>query len=173
MTHTPCIQEERVREALVHGSLPPDLLDHVAVCPVCREAVAVSSWMRELRSAAVQESAAAGRLPDARAILERARRRSIPREIDVPKILKPLRVYQSIALPFGLGAGIIIAVLNASPLKRLLLSLPGLQTLISGFGLRPAGMGADSLGIFVALAGLGLLTIFALAAAMGMKRAER
>ena len=173
MTDTLCPLEERVRAALAQGNLDPELRSHAAVCPVCKEVMAVSDWMRQFRDATLEECAAGARIPDARTIVERARSRRISPRIDADEILKPLKIYRRIALPAGLGAGIILAVLKASSIKALLLSIPGLRTIISGFGSRPAALSPASLGLFGIMAGLGLLTILALAAATRTKQAER
>jgi len=168
-----CALEERVRAALARGGLEPELRAHAAGCSVCRDVVAVSDWMRQLRNATLEEYAAGARIPDAGVILERARSRRIPGRFDAPEILKPLRIYRRIALPAGLGAGFVVAVLNASSIKALLLSLPGLRTLISGFGSAPAGMSPASFGLFWGMAGLGLLSILIMAAATGIKQTQR
>jgi len=173
MTDTTCAYEERVRAGLAQGSLDPELRDHAAACPVCRETVAVSSWMRKLRTATLEERAAGARIPAARDILELARSRRIPREIEASNMLMPLRAYRRFVLPLGFGAGIVAAVLNASSIKSLFLSLPGLRTLTSGFESRPFLMDPAAFGLLGIVAGLGLLTILALVAATGFKRVER
>jgi hypothetical protein len=176
MTEPVCALEERVRAALARGGLDPELRAHAHVCPVCREVAAVSDWVGRLRGATLEEYAAGrsgARIPEAGAILDRARSRGIPGNFDTPEILKPLRIYRRIALPAGLAAGFVVAVLNASAIKALLISLPGMRTLLSGFEAGASGMSPAFVGFFWGMAGLGLLSILALAAATGFKRAER
>jgi hypothetical protein len=129
--------------------------------------------MGRLRGATLEEYAAGARIPEAGAILDKARSRRIPGIFDAPEILKPLRIYRRIALPAGLAAGFVVAVLNASAIKALLISLPGMRTLLSGFEAGASGMSPAFVGFFWGMAGLGLLSILALAAATGFKRAER
>jgi len=166
MTEIPCPHEDRVREALVRGLLPPELRDHASGCPACREAVAVSSWMRKSRTAALDEFAAGRRIPAASEIRARAlaRNRRVTGSEEIADILKPLRVYRWAALPIGLGAGLAVLILNAASAKNLFLSLPGIRTLVSGFGSSPAGL---------IPAALGLAGLIVLIAATGFRRAER
>jgi hypothetical protein len=171
MTDTLCAQEERIRAGLAQGSLDPELREHAATCPTCREVVAISSWMRQLQTATLEEHAPQARIPGARDILEQARNRRLV--IDASDVLKPLRLYRRIVLPLGVGAGIIAAILNASSIKSFLLSLPGLRTLISGLATRPAGMSPDSLVMVGILFGLGFVTVLVLAVAARFKPAER
>ena len=172
MTDTFCPLEERIRAALAQRSLDPELLSHAAACPVCKDVIAVSNWMRQIRDNAQEEFAAAARIPDAKDILEWARSRRISPLIDAREILKPLRIYRLIALPAGLVAGIILALLKASSLKALLLSFPGVRSMISGLGPLSSGTSPASVGLFGMVTGLGLLTILALAGAAGIKQAK-
>lgn len=172
MTDSICPLEERIRAALAEGSLDPELRAHAVACPVCKDVMAVSNWMRQVQEKTQEEFAAAARIPEAKDILERARSRRTSPSIDAREILKPLRIYRLIALPAGLAAGIILAVLKASSLKALLFSMPGIRTMISGLGPLSAGTGPASLGLFVMAAGLGLLTILALAGAASIKQAK-
>jgi len=173
MTDKTCPQEERVREALSQGSLTSELRAHIAACPDCREAAAAAAGMGRIREAALREFAAQARIPDARDILEWARSRPIPDPVDASKILKPLRIYRRFVLPAGLAAGIAAAALNAASLKQLLLSLPGLRTIIASVGSPPVGTGSAPSGLWGLLAGLGFLTLFVLAAATRTRPAER
>ena len=173
MKDTVCVCEERVRAGLAQGGLDPELRDHSASCPVCREAAAVSSWLQQFRAATLREYAPGARIPSAPDILERARRQRVSGRIDASDILKPLRAYRRIVLPAGLGAGIAAAILNASSIKGLLLSLPGLRSSTSGPASGSAFWDLTPAGLLAIPAGLGLLTILALIAATRVKRAER
>jgi hypothetical protein len=158
---------------LAHGSLAPELREHAATCPACREVIAVSSWMKQFRTATLEEHAPQARIPAARDILEKAQGRRFTVDTDAPDVLTPLRLYRRFVLPLGAGAGIVAAFLNASSIKSLLLSLPGIRTLISALATRPAGVISDALVILSLLTGFCFLTVLALAVVTKIRRAER
>lgn len=89
MSGRTCEREEGVVRAVLEGRLSGDLEGHAAGCAGCREAVAVTAWMRDVAAAA--RAAAAEGLPEASEIWWRAevlarveRRRALVRRAVAP-----------------------------------------------------------------------------------------
>lgn len=61
MGRRPCDREPEVMAACTGGSATPEIEAHVAACDRCRDAVAVTKWMRRLAEA----PGGAAKLPDA------------------------------------------------------------------------------------------------------------
>ncbi len=65
---TTCDMETRVLEAAAAGRPSDDVLDHVASCAPCQDALAVAAWMRHLADTSGEDM----RLPEAGVLLWRA-----------------------------------------------------------------------------------------------------
>jgi len=169
MTEKTCSREDRIRKALAAGESSPEMAAHIAACPVCREAAAVVSALGQIRKASLERFAAAARIPEAADLLGKTRRRPVPGSVEAGEILGPIRFYRRFLLPVGLIAGVITAILNLSSIKNLILSMPGVPSLVDGVRSLSTGPGGDAFGLPIAFAVMGLLTLIILAAAMRSK----
>jgi hypothetical protein len=171
MTEKACPQEQKVIENLARGSLDPELAEHVAHCPVCREARLVHSWMREFREEFLKAGFPEKYLPDPEIIWARA---CSARTLDpavLEKVLKPLRVYR-IAAASAVFLIVVLLILSRShPVGRLLSTISGWESLASAFN---AVLDAAARPFAAALlpAALGLLGIVFFALVTGTKRVK-
>jgi hypothetical protein len=171
MKTTTCPGEEKLRKALARGGMDPALHNHVRQCPVCRDALLVSSWMRKFRDLTLDAGRAHRPVRDPQALWERA---LAGRTVDLGianKALKPIYVYRRIAWLFSAVGTAVLVLLEFEKIKALLASLPGLDTLLA-FLKKPAETGGGPLALAIAWAALGLATIIFLFLVTGMKRVQ-
>lgn len=101
-----CPLEREIMAGLREKKLEPELQKHVSECPVCKDVVAVHTWMNRFKEKAWETDMLNKNLPDANAIWKRAYAWKRADRQMVRKALKPL-VYPQV-LSFGVFiAGII------------------------------------------------------------------
>jgi len=101
-----CPLEKEVAECLREEKLKPELQKHISECPVCKDVVAVYTWMNQFKEKSWKTDMPKKDLPDAEAIWKRVHVRKIDNRQLVRKALRPL-IYPQV-LSFGVFiAGII------------------------------------------------------------------
>ena len=128
-----CPQESRIATAVANGSLPQDLLLHVAGCPVCREAHSIAGKMRHFANGLSEDPR-----PSATSMwwrLNLRMRRERANHAEKPLVWMSRILYASIPLTVGLE----------------LTFIPGLSGRVAVIGV--AALGAVVLPVAIALAG--------------------
>lgn len=105
-----CPLEKEVMEGLKEKELKPELQKHISQCPVCKDAVAVHTWMNQFKEKAWKADMPKKDLPDARAVWDRAYARKRPDKRLVSKALRPLIVPQVLSLVVFIAGGIFLAI---------------------------------------------------------------
>lgn len=165
-----CPWEEKLRKALAGGGPDQALLDHTRQCPVCRDALVVSSWMLKFRDLTLDSLRAYRPLPSPQEIWERAPARPIDLGT-ANKALKPIYVYRKIAWIVSVAGGAILLLLEFGKIKSFLGSLPGFGQL-AAFLNNTADGGGGPLAQAVAPAALGLAALIILVLVTGLKRKD-
>jgi hypothetical protein len=171
MTEKACPQEQKVIESLARGSLDPELTEHAARCPVCREARLVHTWMGEFREEFLKAGFPEKDLPDPEIIWARACSSRTPDPAVLEKVLKPLRVYRIAAASVVFLVVILLILSRSHPVGGPLSTISGWGSLASAFN---AVLDAAARPFAAALvpAALGLLGVIFFALVTGIKRVK-
>ena len=167
-----CPMEEKVRKALAVGGCDPALRDHAMRCPVCREVIAISSWMLKFRDLTLDAMKTDGPLSVPEKWWDLARAGGIVDPAAATKALKPIYVYRKIAWFVSVGGGAVLAFLEFEKIKSLLASIPGLDALASMLRKTGESGGASLVPQAGLPAALGLAALVVLVLVTGIKRAD-
>jgi len=101
-----CPLEKEITECLREENLEPELQKHVSECPVCKDVVAVQSWMNQFKEKAWKTDMTKRNLPEAEAIWRRAYTWKRVDEQTMRKAMRPL-IYPQVLAFVVFIAGII------------------------------------------------------------------
>jgi len=105
-----CPLEKEVMEGLGEKELKPELQKHISQCPVCKDVVAVHTWMNRFKEKAWKTDMPKKDLPDARAVWDGAfARKGRTDKKMVRKALRPLIFPQVLSFVVFIAGGIFLA----------------------------------------------------------------
>jgi hypothetical protein len=90
--------------------MSPELQEHIAGCPVCRDLVLVQEWMHRFKESAQKSDLSTKTLPTAEALWRRAEKRKRPDKKLVKKALWPLLIPQTLFYGLFLSGIILLTV---------------------------------------------------------------
>lgn len=114
-----CPLEKEVMEGLGERTLKPELQKHVSQCPVCKDVVAVHTWMNRFQEKAWKADMPKKDLPDARAVWNGAFARKRPDKQMVRKALRPLVYPQVLSFVVFIAGGVFLAVKGIVKLENI------------------------------------------------------
>jgi len=105
-----CPLEKEVMEGLGDKELKPELQKHISECPVCKDVVAVHTWMNRFKEKAWKTDMPKKDLPDAGAVWNRVFTRKRADKQMVRKALRPLIVPQVLSFVVFIAGGIFLGI---------------------------------------------------------------
>ncbi|MFC2168403.1 hypothetical protein ACFLRW_05400 [Acidobacteriota bacterium] len=104
-----CPMEKEITAGLMEKKLKPELQKHASDCPVCKDVLAVHTWMNKFKEKSWKTDMLKKDLPDAEAVGKRGYSRKKPDEQMVKKALKPLIYPKVVSLGVFLAAIIFLS----------------------------------------------------------------
>ncbi len=114
-----CPLEKEVMEGLGEKELKPELQKHISECPVCKDVMAVHTWMNRFKEKAWKTDMPKKDLPDARAVWNRVFARKRPDKQLVTKALRPLLFPQVLSFVVFIAGGIFLGVKGILKLENI------------------------------------------------------
>jgi len=103
-----CPMETEVMKGIGEEKMRPELKEHLARCPVCKDIALVQVWMNRFKEKAWKADMSKKDLPDARAVWNRVFARKSADKQMVHKALRPLIVPQVLSFVVFIGGGIFL-----------------------------------------------------------------
>jgi hypothetical protein len=172
MKRATCPWEDKVRQGLAEGGGNSCLRDHAARCPVCRDVLALSDWMREFRDLTLDKMNAGKPPLEPWELWDLVKAGKAVNLEAANKVLKPIVVYRKIAWLVSVSGGVALALLEFDKIKSLLASAPGLNALAAMLSKAGETGAASPVQQAVLPAALGLAAVLVLVLATGIPRAK-